>query len=106
VDFWCDVLRQGCRLWWGERDVGVYIGLSATEINISDGLQPVPRGALGELYIAGAGLARGYSYMNWSELIAGRFVHSPFAGQAGVRRYRTGDLVRHLPDGELHAIWP
>ncbi|WP_339145038.1 AMP-binding protein, partial [Croceitalea sp. MTPC5] len=68
---------------------------------------PVPIGVVGELYIAGAGLARGY--LNMEELTRDRFVPNPFATAADIekghtRMYRTGDLVRWLPDGNLEFI--
>jgi amino acid adenylation domain-containing protein len=64
--------------------------------------QLVPTGAVGELYIGGAGLARGY--LNRPELTDERFVPHPFAHQRGARLYRTGDLVRYRADGNLQYL--
>ncbi|MEU5523788.1 non-ribosomal peptide synthetase [Streptomyces sp. NPDC047860] len=64
--------------------------------------EPVPDGEPGQLYIGGAGVARGY--LNAGPEDAARFSDDPYADEPGARRYATGDLVRRDADGHLHFL--
>ena len=64
--------------------------------------QPVPIGVVGELYIGGAGVARGY--INEPEMTKQKFIPNPFHPGPSSYMYRTGDLVRYLPDGNIEFL--
>ena len=64
--------------------------------------RPVPPGAIGEIYVGGAGVARGY--LNRPQLTAERFVIDPFAGQPGAMMYKSGDLARFLEHGDIEYL--
>ncbi|MEV6986109.1 amino acid adenylation domain-containing protein [Sphaerisporangium sp. NPDC051017] len=84
--------------------IAVPIGGAVRNVDVrvlDGGLNPVPRGVAGELYVAGCGVARGY--VRRPGLTAARFVADPFAGD-GSRMYRTGDLVRWNAGGDLEYL--
>ncbi|MFJ6098191.1 amino acid adenylation domain-containing protein [Williamsia muralis] len=81
----------------GSIPIGRATGPAATYV-LDRRLRPVPQGVIGELYLAGAGLARGYARA--AGMTAGRFVADPF-GDPGTRMYRTGDLVHRTASGDL-----
>ncbi len=102
----------GCSVWWLRDETGLaqLEGLTAAPIGRPIGntelyvlgaeRQLLPWQSVGELYIGGAGVARGY--LNQAELTAARFIDNPFS--EGGRLYRTGDLVRWLGSGELQFV--
>ncbi|TDD01517.1 amino acid adenylation domain-containing protein [Nonomuraea deserti] len=82
--------------------VPVGVAVNGTSLVVLDpDMSPVPVGEVGELWVGGTGLARGY--LGDPALTADRFVPDPF-GTHGGRLYRTGDLVRELPDGALDVL--
>src|SRR5262249_48876457 len=77
--------------------------IANTQIYISDGwLGPTPKGVVGEIYIGGAGVARGY--LKRAELTAERFVPDPYGREPGGRIYQTGDLGRWLAEGKIEFL--
>ncbi|NEU84151.1 non-ribosomal peptide synthetase [Nostoc sp. UIC 10630] len=77
--------------------------IANTRIYILDKyLQPLPIGIIGELYIAGEGLAQGY--LNRPELTIENFIPNPFSDKKGARLYKTGDLARYRPDGNIEFL--
>ncbi|HEX7771360.1 MAG TPA: amino acid adenylation domain-containing protein, partial [Pyrinomonadaceae bacterium] len=85
---------RGSRIGGAIPDLSVYI--------LDRRMRPVPDMLPGELYVGGAGVARGY--LNRAGLTAERFIPDPFARKAGARLYRTGDLARRLGNGDLEYL--
>jgi amino acid adenylation domain-containing protein len=77
--------------------------IANTQIYILDLDQEIaPIGVKGELYIGGAGVARGY--LGRPEMSAEKFIPNPFSGEAGARLYRTGDVGRYQKDGKIETL--
>jgi amino acid adenylation domain-containing protein len=77
--------------------------IANTQLYVLDAdLHPVPPGVVGELYVGGAGVARGY--LNQPEMTRQRFLLDPFSGPGGARMYKTGDLARRREDGLLECL--
>jgi amino acid adenylation domain-containing protein len=103
-----DVLYYNCN----DRDIAsVPIGkpvANTTMYILDEFLRPLPIGGIGELYIGGDGVARGY--LNRKELTLDRFIANPFQSEQEKRHlrngrlYKTGDLVRYLPDGNIEYL--
>jgi amino acid adenylation domain-containing protein len=87
----------------GVRSIPIGRPIGNTQVYILDKhLHPVPIGVPGELYIGGAGLARGYFHR--PELTKEKFIAHPFTDERGAQLYKTGDLVRYLPDGSIDFL--
>jgi acyl-CoA synthetase (AMP-forming)/AMP-acid ligase II len=98
-----DVTYWECRPGMTISRVPIGKPISNTQIYVLDAqLEPVPRGVSGEIYIGGAGLARGYFHR--PGLTADRFIADPFSDKPGVRMYKTGDLGRHRADGNIEYL--
>jgi amino acid adenylation domain-containing protein len=81
---------------------GSVIGEAIPDLDIfvlDKNLEPVPIGVSGQMFVGGAGLARGY--LSLAELTAQNFIPHPFSNVPGARLYRTGDLARYLANGDL-----
>ncbi|MCE9575988.1 MAG: amino acid adenylation domain-containing protein [Deltaproteobacteria bacterium] len=88
---------------WRVEPGRVLIGrpIANTQIHVLDAdMKPVPMGGVGEMYIGGDGVTKGY--LNRPELTAERYVPDPFC--AGATLYRTGDLARYVPGGDLECL--
>jgi amino acid adenylation domain-containing protein len=69
---------------------------------LDQALQPVPIGVIGELYIDGVGMARGY--LKQPSLTAEKFIPNPFSHESGARMYKSGDFARYLADGNIEFL--
>jgi amino acid adenylation domain-containing protein/thioester reductase-like protein len=97
------VWATGCQVDPGNSLISIGRPIANTQIYLLDQqMQPVAEGEIGELYIGGAGLARGYH--NRPQLTAERFVIHHESANYTERMYKTGDLARRLPNGNLECL--
>ncbi|MGW0801472.1 amino acid adenylation domain-containing protein [Nonomuraea sp. NPDC002799] len=101
IDSTIHEVRRGARTVSGIVPVGSAAANTAVHVLDEHGNQ-VPIGVVGELYVGGPGVARGYA--NQPAATAGSFVPDPFAVEPGSRLYRTGDRGRRLPDGGIEFL--
>lgn len=96
----CDLERQDEN---GSQNVSIGRPIRNTTVFVLDELRrPVPIGVPGELFIGGAGVARGYT--NRPELTAEQFIADPFSKDGNAKLYRTGDVVRYVADGNIEFL--
>ncbi|MBC3786886.1 non-ribosomal peptide synthetase [Spirosoma utsteinense] len=96
------IYSTGTQITDGDKLITIGRPINNTQVYIVDEqLNPVRKGAVGEIYIAGDGVARGYK--NQQELTAERFVPNPFDTGNGLM-YRTGDLGQFTETGEIHCL--
>ena len=98
---WCSVYDDCAKTLRSSVSIGKPIP-NAQMFILDKQLEPAPIGARGEIYISGAGLARGY--VQRTELTGEQFIPNPFSRIAGERMYRTGDMGRYLSDGNMEFI--
>ncbi|AEY66940.1 non-ribosomal peptide synthetase [Clostridium sp. BNL1100] len=96
---WSTMLRLDSK----EGPVSIGKPIANTTVYILDNeMKPTAVGVPGELYIGGAGLARGY--LKLPKLTQEKFITNPFSSEVGSRLYKTGDIVRFMPDGNIEFV--
>lgn len=92
-----------CRSQQSKGQISIGQPIANTQIYLLNShLQPVPIGVIGEVYISGDGLARGY--LNQAALTSEKFIPNPFSDRPGMRLYKTGDLARYLSDRNIEFL--
>ncbi len=98
-----DVTYWKCSMDYERKIVPIGYPVANTSMYILDSsMSPVPPGVVGDLYIGGVQLARGY--LNRDELTREKFIADPFSAEPGSRLYKTGDIARWMPDGAIEYL--